>query len=177
MKVKILSILVALALCLGLAVPAVPVAQAATSEAALAVAYKAYYDVLKAVVDEYGIGFTSDISNEAYEEAREQGEELEPSSSGVIYAELIDFENNGSPQLLLFYGSYGIPDYYIMSCDVYNYSVAGTELYGTYRANGYASDSTYFSTNSPDFSGAHFDSVYLFFDIIDLLLREQIDFW
>ncbi|MCL1829450.1 MAG: hypothetical protein FWG32_08180 [Oscillospiraceae bacterium] len=150
MKRRIPGIVLASALMLSAAAPA---AQAAPSEETLAAAYKAYYDVLKTATDEYGIGFTSDLSEEDWEDARENGVELQPSSSGLIYAELIDFETGGLPQLLVFYGSYGL-GFYNMSCDVYDFTVSGAELCGTYTAYG--------TTYAAEFEGEYgYSGVYL----------------
>jgi len=69
--------------------------QAASPEDTLSAACKAYYDVLKAAVDEYGV---------ANEGGNYDPEYSDPSEGlyyafGVHYAELIDFNNDGVPEL------------------------------------------------------------------------------
>ena len=67
--------------------------ETAPNNATLAAAYEAYYDELSAVADNNGIGF--DIVEREYY----------PSSFlGLAYAELIDFDNDGLPELLYFVG-------------------------------------------------------------------------
>ena len=65
----------------------VPMVQSAPSEATLVAAYKAYYDVMKAVVEEHGF---CDDANKTGVFALE----------GVHYAELVDFDNDGLPELV-----------------------------------------------------------------------------
>lgn len=134
MKRKIIGIILVLTIVIAvLPVTASPMAKAAPTATELAAAYAAYYEVLMDAVEKYGIGFTSDISEE--DVAHLEGE-YEHSSSGLIYAELIDFENSGMPQLLFFHGSYGYLGYYYMYCPVYTFSAGKATELGKYTSHG-----------------------------------------
>jgi hypothetical protein len=72
------------------AVPPEP--PAVTSAERLAAAYRAYYEVLRAAVDTYGIGFS--------EEYDDEGNWLR-GPEGIIGAALLDFDHDGLPELLI----------------------------------------------------------------------------
>ena len=92
-KRKALASIIALALAVAMApILQVPAAMATSSDASLFVAYMAYYDVLKAAVDEYGVGLNEVELVDGW-----------PGYRGVFYAELIDFENDGFPEMLIIY--------------------------------------------------------------------------
>ena len=63
------------------------------SEATLDAAYRAYYDVLKAAVDEHGVSLR-------YEDTYGKDYHDNDPNEGISYAELIDFDNDGIPELL-----------------------------------------------------------------------------
>ena len=81
--------------------------------------YRAYYEFLSGAVAEHGPGHRVDNIH--------GGENFR----GVIYAELIDFDNNGVPELLLIYGSDVAP--YSADCVVYGYSRGFIEELGRYE--------------------------------------------
>ena len=56
-------------------------------------AYRAYYDILKTAADEFGIGYNILNHDDGHVNLK-----------GVVYAELIDFDNDGLPELLFYYG-------------------------------------------------------------------------
>ena len=62
-----------------------------TDVSTLIAAYKAYIELINSLIDTYGIGF-----NHAVGVSR-----VTDSYSGVVYAELIDFNNDGLPELLI----------------------------------------------------------------------------
>ena len=110
MKRKALRIILVIALVIAaLPITAAPAALAgASAEATLAAAYKAYYEVLKEAVDEYGIGW--------HESTNGPGR-------GLVYAGLIDFDNDGLPELMYKYLNNQVVDFYC----IYGYS-GGAEL-------------------------------------------------
>jgi len=86
--------------------------------------FAAYYDILIAAVNEYGFG----VDNESYS--------YYPNShSGVIHAELIDFDNDGMPELLYAFAeeSEEYEGYYETYFVVYGFSSDRAELLGKHR--------------------------------------------
>ncbi len=81
-------------------------------------AYRAYYDILKAAVDECGFGVI------------EQHENLPNLYSGVIHAELIDFNNDRLPEFLYVYADDSL--LYGAHIAVYEYNSDSAELLGTF---------------------------------------------
>ena len=53
--------------------------------------YNEFYDILRAAIDEFGVGHSEEVREYLYE------------YSGVIHAELIDFDKDGLPELLFVY--------------------------------------------------------------------------
>ena len=82
MKRKVLGVVLAFALIMAV-FPAHSV-HAAPSEATLAAVHKAYYDILRAAVNESGY-----VNENTYTWYK-----------GIFYAELIDFDNDGIPELI-----------------------------------------------------------------------------
>ena len=80
-------------------------------------AFEAYYELLSDAVKEHGFGRMEDNNG--------QGRQVK----GVIYAELIDFDNDGVPELLFIYG---LPGPYTANCVIYTYSENSAELLGSY---------------------------------------------
>lgn len=73
-----------------------PLPKTAEEETLLA-AYRAYHDVLKTAIDEYGYGSIGERGDNPHG--------LPPKYyRGLIYAELVDFDNGGLPELLFIYG-------------------------------------------------------------------------
>jgi len=81
--------------------------------------YATYYKLLSAAVSEYGTGGKSTNTDGS------------PQIKGVIYAELIDFNNDGLPELLFMYGD----DNFFASafCVIYTYSSGAVELLESYH--------------------------------------------
>jgi len=71
-------------------------AKADPSEATLTFANEAYYSILKAAVDEYGLG--KGFPGNAWD--------------GVYYSEVLDFDNDGVPELMLCYGIFDGAQYF-----------------------------------------------------------------
>ena len=91
--------------------------------------YKAYYDILKATTDEYGIGenprpFQWNDSNVLV---------------GVLYAELIRFGDSVTPQLAYHYDWGYAPGHYVTTVKVYDYA-AGAEPVFTGSVGGHGTD-------------------------------------
>jgi hypothetical protein len=81
--------------------------------------YKAYYEILNAAINEYGFGSVEKVSP------------MPNLYSGVIYAELIDFDNDGIPELLFAYSDDSIQ--YGAFYMVYGFNSGKAELLGTYK--------------------------------------------
>lgn len=80
--------------------------------------YRAFYVLLSAAVSEHGVG------------ALDTNADGSPQLRGVLYAELIDFDNDGVPELLFLYGD----ETFFASavCVVYKYSQGTVEQLGNY---------------------------------------------
>jgi len=76
----------------------IPVTIAAPSEAAAYASYKYFYDTLQSIVDAYGIG-----QNYAANASEANPDYWGLYYHGVTYAELLDFDNDGFPELVYFY--------------------------------------------------------------------------
>ena len=132
MKRRIFGIVLALAIFATVLPGATsPPAQAASSGAALTAAYKAYYDVLKAMVDKYGIGVTPDPNLQNYNTIYEQwivnSEKGAYAGQGVFRAELVYFGDSVLPLLLYVYDTGYGPSRYVCLAEVYGYSSSGAE--------------------------------------------------
>jgi len=132
MKRKILGIVLALTIFVAiLPLATASVAQAEPSGTTLAAVYKAYYDVLKAAVDKYGIGAVPDPNtldyNVIYEQWIKKAESGVYAGQGVFRAELIYLGDSAIPQLLYVYDTGYGPGRYVSNAEVYGYS-AGAEL-------------------------------------------------
>ena len=80
--------------------------------------YAAYYELLTAAINEYGTG------------AMLTNTDGSPQIKGVIYAELIDFNNDGVPELLFMYG---YDDFFASAiCVVYTYTSGAVKQLGSY---------------------------------------------
>jgi len=80
--------------------------------------YASYHELLSSRIAEFGLG------------RRETDASNAPFIRGVIYAELIDFDNDGVPELLLIRGDEGMPASAV--CYVYRYTMDGIELLESY---------------------------------------------
>ena len=63
--------------------------------------------------------------------SRETNDYGEPIFKGVIYAELIDFDNDGVPELLYIHGDESAPASAV--CVIYRYSTESVDLLGSYH--------------------------------------------
>jgi hypothetical protein len=79
--------------------------------------FAAYHELLLSLISEFGVGNNVTIEHAPYFE-------------GVIYAELIDFDNDGIPELLVIRGEESFPASAV--CLVYRYTTGGVELLGSY---------------------------------------------
>jgi hypothetical protein len=134
MKRKILGIVFALAIIVTiLPLTTAPIAQAAPSGTTLAAVYKAYYDVLKAAVDTYGIGAQPDPNtledDVVFEQWIKKMESGVYAGQGVFRAELIYLGDSALPQLLYVYDTANGPSRYVCSAEVYGYSTGAELLY------------------------------------------------
>ena len=96
-RILVKSFVLALCICLtasGLIFVGEPMSAATTSNEVLSAAYRAYYDVLTAAVEEHGAGSHMSIPD---------GRSV---FGGVVYAKLVDFDNDGIPELIYIYGTY-----------------------------------------------------------------------
>jgi hypothetical protein len=80
--------------------------------------FNAFHEQLSLAVAENGLG------------RREEDESGAPLIRGVIYAELIDFNNNGVPELLYIYGDVNF--FASAICEIYRYSMGSVELLASY---------------------------------------------
>lgn len=122
MKRKILGVILTLALTVTvLPITGTPRAQASSSDVTLADAYSAYYSFLMELVDEYGIGLDPII-----------GAGGPSNMQGVYFAELVDFNSDGIPELLLRYSDGSYSDYRTRPLYIYGY-LSELLSYGEYR--------------------------------------------
>ena len=102
----------------------IPTAHAAPSEAALAAAYKEYYDILAEAVDMYGIPDQNEKGGDAaYEEWNKKAFGGVYSGQGVFQAELVYLGDSLIPQLLYVVDSGYGPNRYVSNAYIYGYSV------------------------------------------------------
>ena len=133
MKRRVIGIALALAVVVMVLPPAATTAQAAPYGPTTASAYEAYYDVLEAAVDKYGIGVEPDPNILGFDVAYEQWSEKMESGGypgqGVFRAELIRFGNSDLPLLLLIYDTGYGPGRYVSVVEVYCYTSSAELLY------------------------------------------------
>ena len=87
-------------------------------------AYRAYRELVMSLIDEYGIGYNH--GNNGYHLDVDNWWTVE--YSGVVYAELIDFDNDGLPELLVIYND-GDTQFFD-TWEIYGYT-GNVELYFT----------------------------------------------
>ena len=91
----------------------------AQDDVSLSETYAVYYQLLTAAINEFGTG------------AMLTNADGSPQIKGVIYAELIDFDNDGLPELLLMYGD---DDFFASAyCVIYTYLPGYVKLLESYH--------------------------------------------
>ena len=91
-----------------------------TTDDVILAAYRAYYKLLSTAIEEHGIG-------------RFERVEYETIINGIVYAELIDFDNDGVVELLYIYGNNEV--FASATCVIYRYSEGSIELLESYDVN------------------------------------------
>ena len=131
-------------------------ASSALASADQSAAYQAYYDVLKATVDTYGI--------KAHPWSGENWD-LTPLHKGIYYAELIDFDNDGTSELLFVYSD-GVHSFQEIIM-VYSFTGSAVELFRGTAFQDYEGASYYSVMKGTD------NTLYLKYSSIYLGISEE----
>ena len=134
MKHKVFGIVLAVMMLIAVLPVSAP-ALAAPSEATVTAAFRAYLEILTKATADYGVGWSAGpLFFEGPDIYVDQG---------VIHAELIDFDKDGLPELLLVFSRGEHANMYFLDCEVYGYTAGGVDIFDSYwigGEGGYAED-------------------------------------